>query len=191
MSDQDDVKIMAEACRIGRNCQARFWCGFCKKLIDLKKKGHDAWAERFDHIDDHFMGRRELQKQGIQEWVPVDSDKPKDDITSPKSLDRSSPKDGHEGSSTDFINGSDRSSPESIGSTGASSALIRPEAATSKKRECSDDESARPKKYTKRMEIVLCCQCTDDPGRTLTLSPKCTSCNHHYCNDCKKDSICN
>ncbi|KAB8294845.1 hypothetical protein EYC80_006806 [Monilinia laxa] len=189
MSDQDAVKIMVEACRVGRHFQARFWCGFCKKLIDLKKKGLDAWTERFDHIDDHFMGRRGLQKQGIQEWIPVDGDKLKGDIASPKSLDGSSPKDAHEGSSTDSTNGFDRSSPGSIGSTGASSAVTGPEAATSKKRERSDDESARPKKYSKRMEIVYCCQCTDDPGRTLTLSPKCTSCNHHYCNDCKKDSI--
>ncbi|KAA8569156.1 hypothetical protein EYC84_000825 [Monilinia fructicola] len=185
--DQNTVKVMVEACRIGRNCQARFWCGFCKKLIDLEKKGLDAWAERFDHIDDHFMGRRGIKKQGIQEWIPVDGDKPKGDIASPKSLRGSSPKDGHEGSSTDSTNGSDKGSPESIGVTGASSELAGQEAGTSKKRECGDDESDRPKKYAKRTEIVYCCQCTNEPGRTLTLCPQCTSCNHHYCNDCERD----
>lgn len=46
-----------------------FWCGFCAKLIDFKE-GRVAWDERFDHIDDHFMGRRGLPKQGIQDWVP-------------------------------------------------------------------------------------------------------------------------
>ncbi|ESZ90573.1 hypothetical protein SBOR_9041 [Sclerotinia borealis F-4128] len=187
--DQDDVKINVEACHIGRNCQARFWCGFCQKLIDLRKKGLEAWTERFDHIDDHFMGRRGLDKQGIRDWIPLDIDKPEGDVSSPHSLGGSSPKgDGGE-SSTDSINDSGRSSPESVGSTGASSALAGKEPKISKKRRSSDDESGRPTKYTKYMEIVYCCQCTDDPGRTLTLSPKCTSCNHHYCNDCKRDSI--
>ncbi|KAI9649449.1 hypothetical protein NHQ30_002025 [Ciborinia camelliae] len=185
MIDQDAVKINIEACRIGRNCQARFWCGFCNKLVDLKKKGLDAWTERFDHIDDHFMGRRGLPKQGIQDWIPVDSNKPKGDISSPFS----GPKDGNEETSTDSTNDSGRSSPESVASFEASSALVGPKPTLSKKRERSDDESGRPTKYTKTTEIVYCCQCTDDPGRILTLSPKCTSCNHHYCNDCKRDSI--
>lgn len=67
---------------MGRNGQARFWCGFCIKLIDLKEKGVDAWKERFDHIDEHFMGHRDLPEQSIEDWVPVDNDKPKRDITS-------------------------------------------------------------------------------------------------------------
>ncbi|QSZ36502.1 hypothetical protein DSL72_006382 [Monilinia vaccinii-corymbosi] len=186
---QDAVKTMVEACRIGRNCQARFWCGFCKRLVDLKKTGFDAWAERFDHIDDHFMGRRGIQKQGIQEWFPVDSDKPKGDIASSKSLGGSSQKHGHEEPSPNSIDDSDRGSPESFGSTEISSVLTPIEVAASKKRERSDDESDRPKKHPKHTEFVYCCQCMDDPGGFLTLSPKCTSCNHHYCNDCKRDIL--
>jgi hypothetical protein len=78
ISDNDDVKSKVEGCRIGRNCQSRFWCGFCTKLIDLTKKGIEAWTERFDHIDDHFMGRHDLPVQDISDWVPVDSDKPRE-----------------------------------------------------------------------------------------------------------------
>jgi uncharacterized C2H2 Zn-finger protein len=85
MSD-NDAKPKLDSCRIGRNCQSRFWCGFCNKLVDLRKKGVDAWAERFDHIDDHFMGRHGLPKQGIQDWFPMDSDKPKGEVESPRSL---------------------------------------------------------------------------------------------------------
>jgi hypothetical protein len=73
ISNCDDVSAKTQACHIGRNCQSRFWCGFCVKLIDLKKKSVEAWAERFDHIDDHFMGRHGLIQQSIQDWVPVDS----------------------------------------------------------------------------------------------------------------------
>lgn len=39
--------------------------------------GIDAWAERFNHIDDHFMGKPGLSKQSNQDWIPVNSDKPK------------------------------------------------------------------------------------------------------------------
>ena len=68
-------------CRIeiDRNCLPRFWCGFCCKQIDLKKKGAEALTERFNHIDDHFMGRYKLPKQSIQDWVPMDNDRSKGD----------------------------------------------------------------------------------------------------------------
>jgi hypothetical protein len=46
--DDDAVDVKAEMCRIGRNGQGRFWCGFCRKLIDLRTKGLGAWKERFD-----------------------------------------------------------------------------------------------------------------------------------------------
>ena len=160
MVDQDAVKIKVEACRIGRNCQARFWCGFCKRLVDLKKQGLDAWTERFDHIDDHFMGRRELQKQGIQDWIPVNSDKPKGDVSSPHSFDGSSPRDEQEQSSPDSGNDSGRSSPDFVSSSGVSSGQAGQEPALSKKRECSDDDSGRPTKYAKITEIVYCVRTT-------------------------------
>ncbi|KAF7933756.1 uncharacterized protein EAE98_003465 [Botrytis deweyae] len=187
--DQDAVKIKVDACRIGRNCQARFWCGFCKTLVDLKKKGLEAWTERFDHIDNHFMGRHGLQKQSIQDWIPVDSDKPKGDAASPNPLGGSSPKDDHQEHSIDSTDDFGKSSLEFVGNKGTSSALVGQEHRVSKKRERNDDENDRPSKYTKIGEIVYCCHCADDLGRTLALSPKCTSCSHDFCNECKSDSI--
>ncbi|RDW92260.1 hypothetical protein BP5796_01654 [Coleophoma crateriformis] len=62
-----DAKL--ELSRIGRSFQGRFWCGFCIKLVDLKGRGLDTWSERFDHIDDHFMGRRGQRSQRISAWV--------------------------------------------------------------------------------------------------------------------------
>lgn len=78
--EEDEIKAKVESCRIGRNCNVRFWCGFCSKLIDLKGKGLDAWTERFDHIDDHFMGRNKQPKKNIQDWIPLDSQKTKEDM---------------------------------------------------------------------------------------------------------------
>lgn len=79
ISDETIIQTKTDECKIGRNCQSRFWCGFCGKSVDLKRKGLEAWTERFDHIDDHFMGRGGVPKQSITEWIPVDSDKPKGD----------------------------------------------------------------------------------------------------------------
>jgi len=83
--EDEHIKSALDSCRIGRNCQNRFWCGFCNKIVDLRKRGIDAWTERFDHIEDHFRGRHSLPKQSIQDWVPLDSDKPKRDVGSPNS----------------------------------------------------------------------------------------------------------
>jgi hypothetical protein len=70
--NSDPLKAKLDNCRIGRNCQSRFWCGFCKNLVELKKRGVEAWTERFDHIDDHIMGRHGLPKQSIRDWIPMD-----------------------------------------------------------------------------------------------------------------------
>jgi hypothetical protein len=75
--DADVVEKKVESTCISRGL--RFWCGFCVKLIDVKNKGNDVWAERFDHIDDHFMGRHGLVNQSIEEWIPIDGNMPKGD----------------------------------------------------------------------------------------------------------------
>jgi len=154
--DQAAVQNKVEACRIGRNCQARFWCGFCVSLVDLKNQSFAAWTERFDHIDNHFMGRHGLKKQSIQNWIPVDSDKSRGDVDNPNILGGSSPKDGRQELSTDSTNDFGTSSPEPVGNKGASSALVGQESRISKKRERSDDKNDRPAKYTKITEIVYC-----------------------------------
>ncbi|KAI0095461.1 hypothetical protein F4814DRAFT_443504 [Daldinia grandis] len=52
-----------ETCRVGRNHETRFWCGFCREIIEI-----EAWAERFNHIDDHFQGRNNKTKKDIGAW---------------------------------------------------------------------------------------------------------------------------
>jgi hypothetical protein len=60
-------------CRMGRNFESRFWCGFCQKTIEPTGKGGPAHSERFDHIDDHFNGRG-VPKADIRDWKHVDMD---------------------------------------------------------------------------------------------------------------------
>jgi hypothetical protein len=84
----------------------------------LKKRGVDAWTERFDHIDDHFMGRHNLPKQSIQDWVPMDSDRPKGEVESPQPL--GSPDEDGPGPSQSATGSPTGNPPESKASTGGS-----------------------------------------------------------------------
>jgi hypothetical protein len=53
--------------RIGRDCKNRFWCGFCKGIVALHKKGLEGVDERFNHIDKHYDGGMK-----IEAWVDMD-----------------------------------------------------------------------------------------------------------------------
>lgn len=191
ISGEEDVKRKVETCRIGRNCQARFWCGFCTKLIELKKKGLDAWTERFDHIDDHFMGRHSLIKQSIQDWVPVDSDKPKGDVTS----DGSAGKEGLD-SGSDIL-GSAGASPDSPGSAAAGTSpgdaiIVGDRPASPKRKHSSGDDNSRPKKQsraaTNTVTTTYCCQC--HIAHNPKFNRSCTNCdNHTFCQFCRVETM--
>jgi hypothetical protein len=144
MTDVDAVKSKLENCRIGRNCQARFWCGFCNKLIDLKKKGLEAWTERFDHIDDHFMGRN-CPIRRIQDWIPMDG-KPKDDLESPHSLTGSPDQDSPGGSDHSAAPSPDGNSPEAAAPGGSSAHAGDHPESSKRRRGGSDDESGPVKR---------------------------------------------
>lgn len=184
ISEPADVKKKVDGCRIGRNCQARFWCGFCKKLVDLKKKGLDAWTERFDHIDNHFMGKGGFSKQGIQDWIPVDSDKPKGDvmIPFPAGSGSGSPPDENAGSQPE-----NEHSPDSEGQS--STSPIHIEEDTPKRKRHATEIKERPAKHLRisrpgELE-VYCCQCGGRHNPRFDQS--CTICtnSHRFCDACE------
>lgn len=73
INDEDYIRAQTKRNRIGRNGQCGFWCGFCREIITLKKRGLEAWDERFSHIDDlHFK-----KGETIDSWLPLDKDVPK------------------------------------------------------------------------------------------------------------------
>ena len=175
MEDNDTIKNKVETCRIGRNCQARFWCGFCIKLINLQKKGLDAWTERFDHIDDHFMGRHDLKKQSILDWIPVDSDKPKGDVESPHSLNASPGKESQEPASDNSAASSPNgSSPESTvpGGSSANAATLEGghQDGPKRRRASSDDDDSRSPKHAKTSKLELVVYCVSHHYETTVLA---------------------
>jgi hypothetical protein len=145
---QIDAKI--DECRIGRNCQARFWCGFCKSLIELKKKSLDAWNERFDHIDNHFMGKNGHEQKNIKDWIPVDKMERRGSLSPDKESSGSFSESGY------GFSGSN--SPEHETSPTNAIDLESPPSPYSKRRRISDsDEEPRPSKQTKRAVTVVYC----------------------------------
>ena len=65
-----DMQSKLESCRIGKNCQGSYWCGFCCGIKPLKHKRNDAWDERFDHIAHHF--EKDTPKKNIDDWICVE-----------------------------------------------------------------------------------------------------------------------
>jgi hypothetical protein len=123
----------------------------------------EAWTERFDHIDDHFMGRHNWTKQGIQDWVPVDSDRPRGDVESPSDL--SPGKDSQDSPSDRSTSGSPNgNSPEASGATGGSPAqainVDEPLENSRKRSRSSTGDDSRPTKHAKtvgrRDTLVFC-----------------------------------
>ncbi|PGH10782.1 hypothetical protein AJ79_05255 [Helicocarpus griseus UAMH5409] len=71
--NETEARVTVKENKIGRNGQFKFWCGFCRKLISLRKEGLDAWDERFDHIDnEHFK-----KKQPIADWLHPEGNRTK------------------------------------------------------------------------------------------------------------------
>lgn len=185
MKDEPTIKEKVESCRIGRNCQARFWCGFCLTTVTLKKKGLEAWTERFDHIDDHFMGRNGREEKNIRDWIYMNSDQPRGDIDSPPSC-----------------GSSDRrsSSPEASGKTPAEAVVLDPvdKGQALKRKRSSDDVDAGPSKVRKLVRVCVSCpvhpimmqangpQCQCGSLNNPRFDVQCNTCDAAFCTACEE-----
>ncbi|KAF3001516.1 hypothetical protein E8E13_009221 [Curvularia kusanoi] len=76
ITDEKEVDNRLQRCKIGKNCQGQFWCGFCRKIKPLKSKRNAAWDERFDHIAHHF----EKEMKSIDNWLCVEANRTKKDL---------------------------------------------------------------------------------------------------------------
>ncbi|KAI0472549.1 hypothetical protein GGR56DRAFT_650812 [Xylariaceae sp. FL0804] len=64
----NELESKVDGCKVGRNSEVRFWCGFCEAVIENKRKGAQAHNERFNHIGDHFSGRNNRERRDITDW---------------------------------------------------------------------------------------------------------------------------
>ncbi|KAI0206123.1 hypothetical protein F4808DRAFT_192479 [Astrocystis sublimbata] len=157
VTDPNVLEARVEKCRLGHNREDRFWCGFCQEIVEITQ----GWAERFDHIDEHFTGRNGAQKE-ISEWKEFD----------PSCQGKQTPKE-------DSVF---ESAQQTIRQTVQRSlSQVRP------KRKRNDGDSGNKSKKAKVLESrgMLCCLCGD---LLMESSPRCCNfpCEHIPCSDCKR-----
>ncbi|KAI9782092.1 MAG: hypothetical protein M1839_005438 [Geoglossum umbratile] len=173
ISDTERLRDEARNRRIGRNRQIQFWCGFCRVVVPLKYRGLEAWDERFNHIGSHFA-----QNQKIDEWVPVDSDRPKGD-TWPESTSMegkgSRETEGYSPDQPSDDNANNRPSPENPRPKNPSQS---PPIAI----ETIEPAAEEPSQY--------CCACGDGPW-ALAIHSRCPQCPHEFCDDCRARTFAN
>ncbi|PHH67934.1 hypothetical protein CDD80_392 [Ophiocordyceps camponoti-rufipedis] len=68
MREGGSIDDRVEACRLGRHCDPRFWCGFCVDVVDIGDGRGNSWTRRCDHIDNHLSGKDGLAKKIMADW---------------------------------------------------------------------------------------------------------------------------
>ncbi|CAG9955948.1 unnamed protein product, partial [Clonostachys rosea f. rosea IK726] len=58
-----------------------FWCGFCCCIVRVVSDTSDPQGVRFDHIGDHFMGRRDQSTRNISEWLYIENTSTEREVT--------------------------------------------------------------------------------------------------------------
>ncbi|KAM3561331.1 hypothetical protein MY1884_002426 [Beauveria asiatica] len=70
----EDLHSRVQSCRIGRPSDAKFWCGFCRRVVEIEdvmvqEDGNGTHqSRRFDHIDNHLFGKNGLEKKDKTQW---------------------------------------------------------------------------------------------------------------------------
>ncbi|KUI61049.1 Zinc finger transcription factor ace1 [Cytospora mali] len=166
--DQGTIDSKLDRCRVGRNCETRFWCGFCKVVVEIQDGGRNAWTERFNHIDDHFSGRNYV-KMDISEWKSMDPDTNDIDLNLPGPNDQSysSPPGPSSGPSLGVDNGLKRS---------------------------ADAEAQQPRSRNKRPRAIetlwFCCHCGGQSLTSTSMNCCMDDCNGHIkCNACRVERV--
>ncbi|KAG8168564.1 hypothetical protein KVR01_001313 [Diaporthe batatas] len=98
ITDPTEIDQKLARCRVGRDSESRFWCGFCKTVVEISGKNKSG-TERFNHIDDHYSGRLG-SRMDISEWKSVDPDLP---ASSSPGSDRENPTASSQSSSSSSV----------------------------------------------------------------------------------------
>ncbi|KAK2065193.1 hypothetical protein LY76DRAFT_600386 [Colletotrichum caudatum] len=176
MNDASQVEQALEKCRVGRNGEPRFWCGFCSKIVEVPERGATAWAGRFNHIDDHYAGRNNQPKKEHSDWVAVDPELPEVDLTG-------SPDDSSDAESAD--EGPIVIDTQKAGGDTPRTAICQ----TRKRRLVDDDDNDYEQNEPKRMRTYRWCCCACKWDADFKLNDNCINCNHRRCDNCEVQRV--
>lgn len=198
VTSASQVQTFVKRCRIGKNCQGQYWCGFCNKIEVLETSRNDAWDERFNHIAFHF----EKEERSIDEWLCVEENKTKKELHD--EVDRGDFADATE-MGTDADVGGDSNEPSvnlddwshAIEETAPDSSGTRNTTADQRKPQCSTPEEFQQNhgrfcvSVGIQLDLILLtpqCACGDGPA-PYWLQDSCSNCAHRFCRDCSITKI--
>ncbi|KAF1817600.1 hypothetical protein P152DRAFT_387732 [Eremomyces bilateralis CBS 781.70] len=170
------VEEEVEKCRIGRNGQVRFWCGFCRTILSAEGTGAEAWEMRFTHIDEH------INKEGkrVDSWLCVEENKLKGERKEEKTTilrenEEVGKKRGRENESPVEMPPRPPKTPRREMRT-ASTTAIAPSALYSLRMERAAGDSAH-----------ICC-CGSGPYLKKVYSA-CLACGREFCSNCSSEEL--
>ncbi|OHE91189.1 hypothetical protein CORC01_13500 [Colletotrichum orchidophilum] len=169
MDNMSNIEQTLEKCRVGRNGEPKFWCGFCGEIVEITRKGANAWAERFDHIDNHYAGRGGLTKKDHSEWAAVDPDTADVDPT---------------GSQDDL---SDAESADDVIVSGSRKSTNNGKLVNGQSRKRSLDDGAEPDHKRMKTYMWSCCSC--ECFADYTVHSTCVGCYHRRCPQCSGEWV--
>ena len=182
----DPIREHVSKQRIGRDCRSRFWCGFCKCVVELQKKGLEGVDERFNHIDNHF--KAELQ---IEEWVDLDRHVAKGSLENEAEgeveLDDVLGSDGITGGSAGTRYNDHDKGEGNLYDANAGQAIIGQKRAHPSDSDIpsssSDTRQAKRHQSRPRAQFFQCHECRKGPW-LLQHSTSCLECQHECCELC-------
>jgi len=85
---EEDIKDSLKTQKISRMHQTNYWCGFCREIRNMDRKGVPGDNERFDHIVHHFIE----EGRNIDQWLPPEGFKTKGEIKADEEKEKNASK---------------------------------------------------------------------------------------------------
>lgn len=177
ITDSNVTNKLCESQKIGAKCQGQYWCGFCNEIITMEAKGLEGDAERFNHIDYHFIKDHRL----IEDWTPLNG-RPSPGESTP-SAELSSP-----GQSSEAESEEGETDEADAGEAQAAQATPSPQGTG--KRPASmiagGDPGPPSKAARSATHFIYCCACGNN---FESWQGVCTNCHHHPCRSCVNEVV--
>lgn len=189
-AENETIKQQVNIGYIGVNeakSKFRYWCGFCKEIIEIPKKGTEAYNDRFDHIDLHFQ-----KNENIQRWVPAKGHTEKGaqqrrDKTQRESSTEATSR-SRNGCTQKRCNHHDDGQLSEYDDCPSSS---DENCSETKPQHRNHGESRKRRKqehvYGETVSFIYCCQCRYGALEVFS-GRSCVECEHAYCSSCQRET---
>ena len=69
--EKAEAKAVVSSLRvINQQLSRQFWCGGCGQWLELIGSADERWHGRWNHVEDHFFGRKGMNIVTSRTWIP-------------------------------------------------------------------------------------------------------------------------